>query len=294
VEPPDQATPSLTASQKARVTVRPHASLRIVAASCVVLIGLLRPLHGLAQVGPDDGTHNEPRSSAEPSSERKPPRAAVQHYQKGRELYLAGRYREAVVELEAALALDPESPNLLYNLARVYELLGEIDTSISHYKHYRALLAPSETEERARVDGTLQRLEGARTQVPDEEPLTQPPPPELKRGVADATFWGFTTVAAAALVTGGALGIAALNAEKDAKSLVVDDSDSEARRNARILRSDRLALASDLSLLAGAVLGTTAILLFALRQKPVKSPPRVALDFGAGPKGGFLTLRGQL
>ncbi len=231
------------------------------------------------------------------SSEREPPRAALEHYRKGRELYSAGRYREAAVELEAALALDPDSPNLIYNLARVYELLGEIDTAILHYKRYRSLLAASEVEERARVTGTLQRLEGARHQVPDTPaPPTAPPPPPVQRerGVADGTFWAFTTLAAASLITGTGLGVAALNTEKDAKRLVLDDDDSVARRKDLISRTDRMALASDLSLLAGAVLGTTAILLYALREKPVQSPPRAVVDFGAGPGGAFLLLRGQL
>jgi tetratricopeptide (TPR) repeat protein len=260
--------------------------MRLLALSCLVLIGSLRPAHCFGQ----DSSARPP----EGVSGKAPPRAALAHYEKGRELYLAGRYREAVVELEAALALDPESPNLLYNLARVYELLGEIDTSIAHYKHYRELLPPGEVEERARVTGTLQRLEGARKQVPDEAPLTPQPAPELEHGVADATFWSFTAVAAAALITGGALGIAALNSEKDAKHLVLDDSDSVAKRKELIRHTDRLALASDLSLLAGAVLGTTAILLFALRTKPVQSPPRTVVDISAGPHGAFLLLRGHL
>jgi tetratricopeptide (TPR) repeat protein len=228
---------------------------------------------------------------------REPPRAALAHYKKGRELYLAGRYREAVVELEAALALDPESPNLLYNLARVYELLGEIDTSIAHYKHYRELLPPSEVEERARVTGTLQRLEGARKQVPDQPPQATPaaPAPQMERGVADTTFWVFTTTAVAALVAGGALGVAALNSEKDAKRLVLADSDSVAKRRNLISRTNRYALGSDLSLLAGAVLGTTAILLFALREKPVQSQSRaLGVDVAVGPTGGFISFQGRL
>lgn len=251
-----------------------------------MLIAALRPAHCFAQEA-------EPRGSASAHG-REAPAAAVAHYEKGRELYLAGRYREAVVELEAALALDPESPNLLYNLARVYELLGEIDTAIAHYKHYRDLLPPTEVEERARVTGTLQRLEGARKQVPDEEPIQPQPAPQLEHGVADATFWVFTATAVAALAAGTGLGVAALNSEKDAKDLVLEDSDSVAERKSLIQRTDRLALASDMSLLAGALLGTTAILLYALRTKPVKTPAQARLDFSAGPNGAFLLLRGQL
>jgi len=257
---------------------------------CVVLLlGGSSSAPSLAQDAQD-----VPAGGSAAGAAREPPRAALAHYKKGRELYLAGRYREAVVELEAALTLDPESPNLLYNIARVYELLGEIDTAIMHYKHYRDLLGPSEGEERERVTGILQRLQGARTQVADQPPVGPPPLVPMERGVADGTFWGFTTVAAVTLIAGGALGIAALNSEKDAKRLVLSDSDSVAKRKDLILRTDRLALASDLSLLAGAVLGTTAILLFALREKPATNRPEARVDFSAGPGGAFLWLRGQL
>lgn len=259
------------------------------AALCAVLVCGLPVRPGLAQDAAER-VHGE-------DGHREPPRAALAHYKKGRELYLAGRYREAVVELEAALALDPESPNLLYNLARVYELLGEIDTSIAHYKHYRELLPPSEVEERARVTGTLQRLEGARTQVPDEPPtVTAAPAPRMERGVADATFWVFTSASVAAFIAGGALGVVALNSEKDAKHLVLEDSDSVAKRRSLISRTNRMALGSDLSLLAGAVLGTTAILLFALREKPVQSQSRAKLgvDVAIGPTGGFVSFQGRM
>jgi tetratricopeptide (TPR) repeat protein len=74
------------------------------------------------------------------SPPRMPPPEAIDHYSRGRAHYQAGRYREAVIELEQALALDPGSPNLVYNLARVYELLGRIDPAIANYERYRSML----------------------------------------------------------------------------------------------------------------------------------------------------------
>jgi tetratricopeptide (TPR) repeat protein len=252
----------------------------------LVVAALLTPLPGLA----DEGTSEVPA----PEQASEAPSAAVRHYHKGRELYLAGHYREAAVELEQAVALDPDSPNLVYNLARVYELLAEIDTSIVHYKRYRALLPPGDVEERARVDGTLQRLEGARSQVAGPPASPAAPPDKLERGVADATFWTFAVVGAVALVAGGAVGVAALDAEKDVKHFVVEqDGDVDKRRDLEE-RADRLALTSDMCLLAGAVLGTTAVLLYALRQKPAHRPPLSKLDVGVSPQGAFLVLRGQL
>jgi tetratricopeptide (TPR) repeat protein len=290
MEPADQAPPSLRASPSCFARARSRALRRVDALRAsgfwLVVAALLTPLPGLA----DEGTSEAPR----PEQTSEPPSAAVRHYHKGRELYLAGRYREAAVELEQAVALDPDSPNLVYNLARVYELLAEIDTSIVHYKRYRELLPPGDMEERARVDGTLQRLEGARSQVAEPPASPAAPPDKLERGVADATFWTFTLVGAAALVAGGAVGVAALDAEKDAENFVVEQDGEVNKHRGLEERADRLALTSDMCLLAGAVLGTTAILLYALRQKPARSPPVGRLDAGVSPQGAFLVFRGQL
>src|SRR5262245_38941542 len=77
-----------------------------------------------------------------------PPPEALAHYNRGRAHYQAGRYREAVVELEKALSLDPQSPNLVYNVARVYELLGDMERSIAFYERYKRMLPAQEREER--------------------------------------------------------------------------------------------------------------------------------------------------
>jgi tetratricopeptide (TPR) repeat protein len=274
---------------------RRGAWLRLVAKLCLplTLAHASLPLQAqeAAPAGADHAETAEPLSGTPP-----PPRAALDHYEKGRALYLAGRYREAVVELEQALTLDPDSPNLVYNLAHVYELLGELDPAIRHYKHYRNLLSDADAAERARVDGTLQRLEGARDEVVDPPSPPPPPPAAPQRGVADAAFWSVTALAASGLVTGGVLGVMALDAENDAQGYVIKEPGDERKRADLIDRTNRLALASDISLLAGAVLGTTAILLFALRTKPAKNSaaPRAAWSVDANKQGAFLLFRRQL
>src|SRR5687768_3439309 len=94
-----------------------------------------------------------------------PPGEAVDYYQSGRRHFAAGRYREAVADLQRAREHDPNSPTLVYNLARVYELLGELDAAIESYEEYRRLLPSREREERARVAETVRRLRGARVEV---------------------------------------------------------------------------------------------------------------------------------
>jgi tetratricopeptide (TPR) repeat protein len=264
--------------------------LRLVAKVCVPLTLAHATLRVQAQDGSGAG------SSAHADALTPPPRAALQHYEKGRALYLAGRYRDAAVELEAAIALDPDSPNLVYNLAHVYELLGDIDLAIRHYKHYRELL--SDPADIARVESTLQRLQGARYEVVD--PPVPPPAPSAperpQHGVADGAFWTLTTFALAGLITGGVLGGLALQADKEAQDFVIRQPDDAKTRQDLIDRTNKLALASDISLLGGAVLGTTAILLFALRTKPAKSAvaPQARWNVDLGLKGAFLSYRRQL
>ncbi|HEX6243328.1 MAG TPA: tetratricopeptide repeat protein [Polyangiales bacterium] len=268
--------------------------LRLVAQVCVPLTLAHASVRVQAQEG-NSGPGTAPSGDAAEAL-TPPPRAALQHYEKGRALYLAGKYREAAVELEAARELDPDSPNLVYNLAHVYELLGEIDLAIRYYRHYRELV--NDPADIARIDSTLQRLQGARHQVvdPPPPPPAAPAPERPQRGVADAAFWTVTTFALGGLVTGGVLGGMALHAEGKAQDFVIQQPEDIEKREKLIDRADRLALGSDISLLAGAVLGTTAILLFALRTKPAKSvaAPQARWNVDLGPTGAFLSYRRQL
>jgi len=226
---------------------------------------------------------------------------ALKHYERGRELYQAGRYREALGELEQALALDPNSPNLVYNVARVHELLGEIDLAIEHYVRYQKLLTPDQKDEIARVEGTLQRLAGARDQVAPEPSAPQPRPngpARRERGVADAAFWTITATSAAAFAGGGGVGFMALQADQEVQDFTIGEDGDVAQRAKLAERADRLALASDLTLLAGATLGVTAILLYALRTKPAREAalpaPRAVVELGACSGGAILSIRGRL
>ena len=135
--------------QRASLEPRANKTRRPTLVGCVVACCLL--LEGL--LGTRWAHAQESRPLLNPGtadgSASAPPAEALTHYNRGRELYQAGRYREAVVELEDASRLDPGSANLVYNLARVYELLGELDLAIRHYQRYRAMLPPTETEELA-------------------------------------------------------------------------------------------------------------------------------------------------
>jgi tetratricopeptide (TPR) repeat protein len=211
-------------------------------------------------------------SDAIPELRAAPPEA-LDHYNRGRAHYRAGRYEEAVIELERALELDPDSPDLVYNLARVYELLGNIDPSIRYYERYRAMLPATEVEERERVSGTIERLQGARRALP-KKPKPSVPPVVLRteRGVADGAFWTLASLSLAALAAGTATGVLALGAEDDSKQFVLGLDGDLGDRKQKDERANKLALISDASMAVGAIGGLTSILLYALRTKPVISP----------------------
>jgi tetratricopeptide (TPR) repeat protein len=227
---------------------------------------------------------------------RPPPADALAHYNRGREHYQAGRYRDALLELEVAVNLDPSSPNLVFNVARIYELLGEIDHAIAFYRRYLEMLPANELEERERTSLTLQRLEGARTHVVEEP--TKAPPVVRERGVADAAFWTVAGIGALTLAGAAVTGALALTTERDSEQFRLGEDGSNAARQRLVDRSERFALACDTMLLAGVSLGVTAILLYALREKPVASArsadTKVDLDVRAWQDGAMIGLRGSL
>jgi tetratricopeptide (TPR) repeat protein len=235
------------------------------------------------------------------------PDEAVDFYRRGREHFAAGRYREAIADLERALILDPSSATLVYNLARVHELLGELDASIQYYNQYLGMLGGDETDERSRVEETLGRLQGARRQVAesgaqqtsgdlttDPHELNRPILVE-ERGVADVPFW-ITAVGAVALLAGGGIvGIVALSEESAAETCILGATCTLAERDDAADLADNLALGADVLFVAGGVAAIAAGLLFALRTRQVETYPdydATMAFFTADQHGALAGLRG--
>lgn len=216
-----------------------------------------------------------------------PPQAAVDHYMLGRRHYLAGRYREALVELKAALELDRNAPDLLYNVARVYENLGELDQAIGYYQRYIELTPLEQVEERDRTEKTIRRLQGAKREVAttEQRAAARTAATERRAGRADLAFW-LTTGAGFALLAGGATcGILAVRKNDAVGEFVVGtDGDLEARRN---LSDDanRFALFADGLFVAGGLALTSAALLFLLRESEETTPRAAAWRFGLNVSG---------
>lgn len=226
------------------------------------------------------------------------PPEAMAHFERGREHFRAGRYREAIADLKTALALDPASPTLMYNVAYTHELLGEHDEAIAYYRKYLDALPASAKQERDKTRITLHRLEGHRAiAIPaDRDPSahTQPAafgaPDARGFGNADAWFWGSLGGGAALLAGAAVTGLLALEREDRIAAFVAGGDGSLGDRQALIDEADRLALASDLLVGGGAALVTAAALLFVLRDADPE-PPRATLTVGR--RAAMLELRGR-
>lgn len=215
----------------------------------------------------------QPALAAATTAGSEPASDALRRYELGREHYLAGRYREALTELKAALELDPSSLNLTYNVARVNEDLGNLDEAISYYQDYLALLPQSDRKERGKTDKTLRRLQGAREEVAAERSASAlkgfgpapAPEPKPSFGRMDVWFWTAAVGGVGLAAAGGVAGLLALQRKDDVAAFVVGPDGSFATRKALGEQADNYALTADVCFLAGGVALTGAALLFFLR-----------------------------
>ncbi len=102
------------------------------------------------------------------------PRAAEQ-FETALQHYRAGRYAAAIDHLERALALDPNSKDLIFNLALVHEKSGDVDSALRRYQQYAEL--ESDPDESERIAATIARLKGVqKTSKKPAEPAAKPAP----------------------------------------------------------------------------------------------------------------------
>src|ERR1051326_6795982 len=94
------------------------------------------------------------------------------HFDRGRELYDAGSYADAIAELSAGRELDPH-PDFLYALAQAYRKLGDCAHAVAHYNAFLATHPPD--AEAARVRANIARCPVIAPTV------TTPPPSEREQ-----------------------------------------------------------------------------------------------------------------
>lgn len=223
----------------------------------------------------------------EAETEKARQQEAVELYEQGRAAYREGRYEEAIGLLKAAHERDPESPTLIFNVAKVNELLGNLDEAIDYYERYLEALPAGDSEERRTTQETLRRLRGAKEThgarpqptAPNSQASTPtaegPEGPEMGR--ADTLFW-LTGGAGAVLVLGGAVvGALALEKQSTADNFVLGRDGSATEWRTTRDRADQLALGADVLLVAGAAALGGAALLYFLREAEDQPIADVAL-----------------
>ncbi len=258
-------------------------------ASEAVRIGTAVALLLVAGRAVADGAFPSPPAAIAPEKDARKKQAMTLH-DEARELHARGRYRAAIARLEAALALDPEGNELVYNLALIHERLGEVEPALRYYQRYLAV--ETVPRERERIQGVIQRLEGAKQDllVVREASLARAAPPPPVGIVAQARTLGpgvviSGAVGAVGLLTGTILGISALARRPGAEAttgpgVTADDLVADAKA------AHRQAVGADVALLIG-LAGTGAALGFYFASRSAPSPrarPSAArIDLALGP-----------
>jgi tetratricopeptide (TPR) repeat protein len=233
------------------------------------------------------GQSTSPPSSAGRSTGETPPDAAARakvHFQRGRELYQAGAYREAIGELEAAHSLDPRAKDLVFNLAVVNEKLGQIDAAIQYIHTYEDM--DLEAQERARADAYLKRLEGAKKEVEARAavarvptgaaPTREVPPPH---GRVDAATVTVAALAVGGVALGTVLGVKALGDQP--KNFVTGKDGSYATYLSDQQHAHTEAIISDVGFGVGVAAAAIAAYLYFGRTK--NPPSRTETTVSAAP-----------
>jgi len=208
---------------------------------------------------------------------------AQQHFQKAKELYQAGNYREAIAELEVARKLDPKAKDLVMNLGIVHEKLGKYDEAIGYLRSYLEMEGVSAAE-RVKVEGMIKRIEGAKKEAPTTPTATAtptstntsappPPPPPPSRGRVDAATIAVGTIAAVGLIGGGALGIYAITS-RPSDGFVTGRDGSYANLQEKTDDAHTYAIIADIGLGVGIVAAIVTGYLYFGRMKDPAVPAK--------------------
>jgi tetratricopeptide (TPR) repeat protein len=200
--------------------------VRAVVLAVVAVLPVVVPVPALAQHNgrtPAPTTSPATLAPESPSTEPKTKEQleAQQHFQRAKDLYASGAYREAIAELEQARGLDPKAKDLVFNLGIVHEKLGKFDEAITFFRQYMEMESVTSAE-RATAENIIKRIEGAKREVPvtpvptgTATTITEPPPPppaeDTSRGRIDALTISAGSVAIVGLGVGAAFGILALS-----------------------------------------------------------------------------------
>lgn len=243
----------------------------------------------LAPARAQSGTSAE-TSEAAPAEKRA---RAIELFQRSRELYREGRFREAADLLEEAYALDP-APTLLYNLARALESDGDFEGAVEAYRDYIA--ADPTADDRPAIERRIQNIEA---QIREREDLRRKLQEERSKAIEAAPApggvtteapeaaetsvvpWVVTGIGAAGLVAGGVLGGLAQSKHGQA-----DDAAIQADAVALDDEARGLARGANIAFIAGGVLAAGGLvwgLVDMLGSEAPADPEAVSVTPSIGP-----------
>lgn len=193
--------------------------------------------------------------------------AAYELYQSAKVKFRAKDYAGAVKDLEAARRLDPDSPNLVFNLARATELMGDKARALASYREYEAMVDEGSVEQKE-AQTIIARLEGEGAGEPQEvpeEPLVDAEPEDDTTDDSDTASagdgnWvppvllGTAGVLAAGGVVFGVLALGQKSAAEDAKTEAAYDDASSKRTT--------FAVISDICVVGALAAGVTGLVLW--------------------------------
>ncbi len=96
---------------------------------------------------------------------------AKRHFREGMSLIAAGQVERGIAELKQAYAIKPH-PDVLYDIAKAYVDLGNIDEALGYFRQYVA----TDPEDKDQVLRVMQRLQSAIAKAPATQP-SQPAAP---------------------------------------------------------------------------------------------------------------------
>jgi len=270
------------------------------------LVGVVAFMAGVAAFAVGGGGVRSAAAQSRPPSDgiaasTEPPKTreqleAQQHFQKAKELYSAGSYREAIAELEAARNLDPKAKDLVFNLGIVHERLAQYDEAIAFFRSYIEMDNVT-TAERGKAETIIKRIEGAKRESPLPPTSTSPgPTPETPgpaatttpapRGRIDTATIVAGSVAAVGLAVGATFGILALANQPGDDGFVTGRDGSYADLESKANDAHTQAVVADIGLGVGLVAAAvTAYLYFSRTRDPqaTAAPRAGSLRFGATP-----------
>jgi tetratricopeptide (TPR) repeat protein len=203
---------------------------------------------------------------------------AMALHDEAQELYEKGRYAAAIERLEAALRIDPDGKELVYNLALLHEKLAEMEQAERYYRRY--LEVESDPKSRARTQAVLNRIAGARAEMAErrkaaaarEAPaapirVEAPAPPAGSRPIKPWVI-ASGSVAASALVLGTVFAAIAVAknpgpSARTTRTVGIRDLQDDARA------AHTNAIIADVSfLIAAAAAGVTTLLYLTTEPRP--------------------------